>query len=713
MKLYLAMGIHSHQPVGNFDFVFEEAYRHSYLPFVEHLERHPRVRLAMHFSGILLEWIGLHHPEYIGRLRNLVQSGQTEMMTGGYYEPILSVIPERDRQGQIQKLTQFLLQETGDHPEGLWCAERIWEPQLAGALARAGVTYTVLDDTHFKCAGFREEDLYGYFITEELGQLLRLFPISTKLRYTIPFQDPQVTIDYCRQIAEQGTDRMLVFADDGEKFGVWPGTYDHVYTHKWLENFFSLLEKNSDWLHLIHFREALKHLSPHGRAYLPTASYMEMMQWTLPSKGFREYENFENRLKEMGLWDQYGIYVRGGIWRNFLSKYPESNQMHKKMLRVSRKLAESDLKGKKRQRAEAHLWAGQCNCPYWHGVFGGLYLPHLRHANFGELIRAEQLIDRTERPENQVYGEITDFDADGYKEVLIENDRLNCYFSPIGGRMIELDDRLSAVNYLNLLNRREEGYHRKLHEAHQETGHVASIHDILAAKEEGLERYLVFDRYRRGGWIDHVLGTGASAANFARGEYPETGNFLNLCYSVHLTSRSAAKVLKLTGAGEVRYRGSGYPVCIVKTFTIRPGSSQIHVAYEITNCSKTDLSLRFGIENGFAFQAGDDPKRFYRFNRQVPKKPLLNSHGSEEQINQLSLTDSYLGISIGLEWNQPAALWRFPIETVSMSESGFERVYQGSVVLLLWYLSLSAGKTQRLELVEQIENSPERPVKKS
>ena len=713
MKLYLALGIHNHQPVGNFDFVFEEAYQNSYLPFFEHLERHPHVRLAMHYSGILLEWIRQHHPEYIERLKRRVQSGQIEMMTGGYYEPILSIIPEQDRQGQIQKLSRYIQHVTGDRPEGLWCAERIWEPQLAGALARAGITYTVLDDTHFKCAGFRDEDLQGYFITEELGQSLRLFPISAKLRYTIPFQDPQVTLDYCRQIAENGPDRLLVFADDGEKFGVWPGTYDHVYTHKWLESFFNGLEKNRDWLHLIHFREALKQLPPHGRAYLPTASYMEMMQWTLPSKGFQEYETFENRLKAEGLWDQYSIYVRGGIWRNFLSKYPESNQMHKKMLRVSRKLAESALRGKKRKQAEDHLWAGQCNCPYWHGVFGGLYLPHLRHANFGELIRAEHIIDGAGQPEDRVRAEISDFDADGYNEVLIESNRLNLYFSPIGGRMIELDDRVSAVNFLNLLNRREEGYHRKLHEVREGSDQVASIHDILASKEEGLEKYLTVDPYRRSGWIDHVLGKGSTPENFARGENAEAGNFLNLNYSAHLIRRNTAQILKLTGSGTVTTGHTRRPVQIVKTFTVKPGSSQILVLYEITNHSKNNLPLWFGIEHGFAFHAGDDPKRFYRFNGHVPKNPLLNSLGAEEQIRQVSLSDTYLGVSIRLDCKQPASLWRFPIETVSMSESGFERVYQGSVVMLLWHLVLSPGKTHRLELVEGIENSPKRPVKKS
>src|ERR1044072_5704898 len=82
-------------------------------------------------------------------------------------------------------------------------------------------------------------------------------------------------------------------------------------------------------------------------------------------------------------------FVKGGIWRNFLMKYPESNAMYKKMLRVSSKVHA----GKKNEAALDHLWAGQCNCAYWHGVFGGLYLPVLRQAIYRNLIEAERILD--------------------------------------------------------------------------------------------------------------------------------------------------------------------------------------------------------------------------------------------------------------------------------------------------------------------------------
>jgi alpha-amylase/alpha-mannosidase (GH57 family) len=228
-KVYFAFGIHNHQPVGNFDFVFEDAFNKSYLPFIQMLELHPKIRIALHFTGILLDWIRSHHPELIDLVNKLVRRNQIEMMTGGYYEPILSIIPEDDRIGQIRKLTREVSDLFGYQPEGMWLAERVWEPTLPTTLHRAGVKYTIADDTHFKYAGLTDQELNGYYITEDLGNAVALFPISKRLRYTIPFEDPQATIDYLRGFTSGSEKSVIVFADDGEKFGVWPNTYQHVY----------------------------------------------------------------------------------------------------------------------------------------------------------------------------------------------------------------------------------------------------------------------------------------------------------------------------------------------------------------------------------------------------------------------------------------------------------------------------------------------------
>ncbi|MBI5201921.1 MAG: DUF1926 domain-containing protein, partial [Elusimicrobia bacterium] len=51
----------------------------------------------------------------------------------------------------------------------------------------------------------------------------------------------------------------------------------------------------------------------------------------------------------------------------------------------------------------------------------------------------------------------------------------------------------------------------------------------------------------------------------------------------------------------------------------------------------------------------------------------------------------HLGLNLKLRMDAPLDLWTFPLYTISQSEEGFERTYQGSVLLLHKRLSLAPG----------------------
>jgi len=226
-KFELVLLIHAHQPVGNFDDVFERAYASSYLPFVELLAQHPSVRMGLHYSGPLLTWIERAHPDYFDRLHALVRSGQVEMVGGGFYEPVLAVIPPEDRQGQITRLADYVEKHFGTRPTGAWLTERVWEPQLPSSLAAAGVEYTLVDDNHFLGAGFELDQLYGYYVCEDLGRSVRVLPGLKSLRYLIPFRPVGETVEFLRGAANAHPGGFAAMGDDLEKFGVWPGTNKH------------------------------------------------------------------------------------------------------------------------------------------------------------------------------------------------------------------------------------------------------------------------------------------------------------------------------------------------------------------------------------------------------------------------------------------------------------------------------------------------------
>jgi len=721
-KVNIAFGIHNHQPVGNFDFVFEEAYQKAYLPFLELLEKHPRIRVAQHYTGVLFEWLLEHEPEFVSRLKNLVAAGQVEMMTGGFYEPIMSVIPDRDKTGQIKKLTEFVKQQTGYDAQGMWLAERIWEPHLPKPFAEAGVRYVVLDDSHFRNAGLKEDQLHGYFITEEQGRSVFLFPVSEKLRYTIPFQPHENTLDYLRSVATEDGESLVIFADDGEKFGIWPSTHDHCYEQGWLEKFFILLEEHSDWINIVHMSEAIRDLRPVGRIYLPTASYREMMEWAMPAQAILEYDKFEETLHEQNLHERYKVFVRGGFWRNFMVKYPESNNMHKKMLRLSRRLAgmeEAFGATAEFKKATDHVWAGQCNCSYWHGVFGGLYLNHLRYATYHQLINAERILDALEHAggnANWLQVSHEDFDADGFDEILVSTETMNLYLSPEqGGSLFELDFKPKAINLLDTMTRREESYHQKLREAgcaqhelaHNDTpageeGGILSIHNIVVTKEAGLEKMLVYDWYRRASLVDHFLAEGTTLFDLARCDFEELGDFVANRYEEEILRSGGDFCVRLSRRGCVRTSEGPLSVEVRKSLRMGPSSNQVQMDYEVTNRGPRDACFWFGTELNFALLAGDAPDRYYVIPGTDLDDARLRSLGCAVGT-QVRLVDEYLKLQINLEVEEQTQFWRFPIETVSQSEGGFERVYQSSVVFPNWKISLAAGAGWRTSVLLSLE----------
>jgi len=687
-KVHFIFGVHNHQPIGNFDFVFEKAYQQSYLPFLEAMERHPAVRWNLHATGILWEWLESHHADYVERVAEQVRQGRLEILTGGYYEPILAALPEADQAGQIQKLTRALRQRLKTRARGMWLAERVWEPHLAKVLHENGVEYTLVDDAHFLAAGLSPEELCGSYLTEEQGHPLRLLPIRQDLRYAIPFKDPGETLNLLRRFETPSGHRALVMFDDGEKFGLWPDTYEHVYRDGWLEKFLTVLESNGDWITTARISDYLAQTAPLGRVYLPTASYDEMSRWTLPAEAQKALSQAQQALSAA---EPEGAgaarrFLRGGFWRNFLTKYEESNNLHKKMLHVAAKVhraaelpGDAALKPAKTQKMLDALWAGQCNCAYWHGVFGGLYLPHLRQALYRELLNAESLA-------SQALGEKgirvceEDFDKDGRDEILIEAPAQNIYIAPhAGGSLFEWDLKKEGVNLLNVLTRRQEAYHQQLEERASMTpsppamGGVRTIHDAVRVKEAALEKRLFVDWYRRASLLDHFFHPNTRLDDFFRCQYGEQGDFIKTDYQADIVKGQHPQV-RLSRTGTVWTAEQKNAISIEKTLSL-VGEKGWQVIYRIQNAHGPACEVWFGCEMAFAFSSTEAPD------------PAEHS-----QQRQWARRDPAFGLALKVQFDLPTDLWEFPLQTVSLSEEGFERTYQGTVLVAHVPVALSAGQ---------------------
>ncbi|KAA5539325.1 DUF1926 domain-containing protein [Roseiconus nitratireducens] len=684
--VHLCLALHNHQPIGNFDGVFEQAYQDSYLPFMEVFEPYEQLQISLHTSGPLMLWMSERHPEYLDRLRLLVEAGRVEIIGGPQYEPILTMLSSRDRIGQIQAYAHWLERNLGVTPRGMWTPERVWESSLTRDVADAGIRYTVLDDYHFRAAGVQEERLTGYFITEDDGRVLRVFPGSEHLRYTIPFQPVQATIDHCRQVAERTPGAVLTFGDDGEKFGTWPDTKQHVYEKGWLRGLFDALTENASWLHTVTLGEAVNRTAPAGKIYLPDCSYREMTEWSLPTDAQQRLDELTHAMEKHQHWKDLRSFVRGGYWRNFKTKYDETNEMYARMMHVSRRLADAEAAGVDAGQLSVirdHLYRGQCNCPYWHGAFGGIYLPHLRNAIYQHLITADNLLQKvTGDAVDSVQATADDYDFDGMQEVRLSNDKLCVWVAPgRGGRLYEFDVRDISHNLLATLKRRPESYHRKVL-AGPSSGdeEVASIHDRVVFKQADLDKRLQYDRYARKSLMDHFYDSDATLESVWRGDADERGDFVDLPFEAKLRRGEDRVQIQMRRDGNAW----GVPITLTKAITMVAGSDTLEITYLLENLPQ-DQSFHFGIEFNFAgLPSGADDRYFS--DQSGNRLGQLGQPLDLTEATALSLSDRWLGIDVQLNLDRPSGIWAFPIETVSQSEGGFELVHQSVCVQPHWHV---------------------------
>lgn len=632
--LRFVFGLHLHQPVGNFDHVFAQHFEDVYRPLLERLSEREFLPAVLHLSGPLLEWLEQHQSGYLDRLGRLAADRRLEILLAGFYEPILAALPRADRVEQIRWMAEAVQRRFGVSARGLWLTERVWEPELAADLASAGVDYALVDDRHFLATGFTPDRLHAPFWTESDGQRVALFPIDERLRYLIPFRPPEETAHYFQELRGAGH-RLAVLADDGEKFGGWPGTKSWVYEQGWLDRFIDTVWDliNRGEVRLSRLDDALDDVPSNGLAYLPTASYREMEAWSLPAPAALRLARLERDLGEARMSGPDGALVRGAHWRNFLVKYPESNRMHKKTQALS---ALCRRRGDP-PAARRAIGRAQCNDAYWHGVFGGLYLPHLREAIWRQLALAEAEL---RRGRGLAY-EVLDFDGDGHDELWIHSDAFSAVVGLArGGSLEEYTVFAHGVNHANVLTRRLESYHELALErgaGHdgQGDGGTASIHDIEAGIR--LDTRPPVDAEDRALLVERIIGRDLGQEEWARGDYP-----------------SLLSWARTTAEPAVRRRGGALEI----TLGLGEGDRRL------------EKMLRF--ERSGALEVG------YRWNPSLAPEAVFTTELSVfGDLTPVPAPDA--------EW------WRYPVETVAKSERGLDRTRQGESITLRWPAGLGAA----------------------
>ncbi|NPV09933.1 MAG: DUF1925 domain-containing protein [Anaerolineae bacterium] len=651
-KLTLILVLHNHQPVGNLPEVFRQAFDSAYLPFMGLLERHPSFRCGLHYTGPLLEWLEAEEPRFLSRVATLQTRGQVELLGGALYEPILAVIPDADKAGQLKTMSDRLEKRFGARPSGAWLAERVWEPHLPRYLSRASLSYTILDQEHFEKAGLPSGQIDGAWLTEDVGYTVSLLPASTDLRYLIPWRPVEEAIAFLRHQHEAGRD-LMVFADDGEKLGAWPGTHRLCYEEGWLERFLEAVEQNQDWLQLDTPADYLAAVPQRRRIYIPSASYPEMEDWSLTPAIQQRVRRARDQADGAA-----ARFVRLGHWRGFLTRYSEANLMLQRGITISRRV-HALPPGPGKEAALDHLWRGQCNCPYWHGVFGGIYLYHIRHAVFSHLVAADAIADPVGPSEVALRHE--DYDADGLAEWCLSSTEQAAFVHPLGGHLFEWDLRTGPINLLNTLAPYRESY--------SSPGGEESDYDAVPLRRA---------------FVDHFVAEPQTLAQVIEEAWADSSHLTRRPFRLEgLTQGSRGQVIA-RHEGLMAVAGHESEISVEKAYAVSAGERCLRVTYSLAGHQGLSAPLFLATEVSLALPPGAHTSGKVSTSGEASS---LTDPADLGVVDGLKLCAGPGRLVVDLDLGPAAHVLVHPLFSQHRTELGAEQVYQGTRIVLMWPLA--------------------------
>lgn len=666
---------HFHQPIGNFGFVVEKAYELSYLPLIQMVESFPKLKVGLHFSGYLLEYLTAHHPEYLDIIRDLAAKKQIEIIGGAFYEPIIAMIPEEDRLEQIQMLRDFTQEQFGLETQGFWLAERVWEPNLAKVLNKAKIKYIFIDDYHLRMNGLTEEETFYTYITEDQGAKVIVVSINEPLRYLTPWKPVDETYQYLLRNASTEPDRLICLIDDAEKFGVWATTNDICYKkgyngRPWMEELFSMVMDNP-WIHNLTLFEYFEKFEPHGLVYMPTASYDKMSYWVLPTPERITLEHLLElaKNKKIAHSEELIKFLHGGFWRQFLVKYYEANNMHKKMMYVREKLRWVETKWGRTERTKEALkeiFKAQCNDPYWHGQFGGIYFGFMRRNIYQYLIQAERIMEEICQETEKITPKVVlfDLDKDGREEILMETALITLYFHPFrGGSVFEIDHKPKGFNIQNTFQRRKEAYYKD-------------------------ELEYIVDRWRRYAFYDHFVTDELTVDALMKDTYRELGNFLQIHYKSEVDQQEEIAKVSLWAEGKVITDNQVNLLRVDKIFEILEGENEIKITYAIENLVNDPIHVNHLTELPL-YLTGDTKSILFKSDTgasDILEPEMIPTKGIDIHAHEND-------VKVKIYLSAPCNVFKYPLETYARIDGGYDSVYQGTVLSFMNPLDLPPNES--------------------
>ena len=656
-KLKLVFGVHSGQPVGTTEEQFEQAYQYSYKPFLTVLYKYPKVKTAIHFSGVLLEWFEDKHPEYMMLINEMVKRRQVELIGGGFYSPVLPIIPSKDRVGQVEQLTTYLRRRFGKRPRGCWITEGVWEPALASTIKSSGMEYLFLDDIYFEQAGIGKENLYSPFVTDDQGKSVIVLPLHNDFITSAFHKSPDAYLrDLVELKANEGeAERLVSVMWNGEYFYSSPERYAEFFSEEgWLEQFLSKLSEHTHDVQTILPGKYLRGGAPFRRVYFPG------------SLNVSDNVGVRNDNGHMGLATASGRREINSYFRKNIVHYPESGRLYGKMMYVHLIVGQVRRDRSRKKTAKEESWKGQGNAPFWHGPDGGIYNNRLRKAAYARLIEAE----KTTR-EKGIFSttvNVTDIDLDGADEYLYQGQFINSYVHRRGASIFELDYVVTAWNYQDVMARYREPYHEEKDERNG------------------------FDLSPRSSFVDHFFSEDTSFDDVMHARAKEKCDFADSFYYPKKVDKDH-KDLELDihrWLIDADGDGQGSWLHLQKYFDFQKNS--INVSYSLHIEKGKKAKGLFATELNLSFPESDKDRLVYSITSEDDSiTEVLDGKFDFKRVKELAIHDRENKTLIPLTPSETAMLWTYPVYTITMRYGEKRRMYQGSCYIFLWECKLGGG----------------------
>lgn len=644
------------------------------ISLIDFFNQNENLKINLYINGLLISYLDKKVLDFSPKVRSLLEKNQLELLCGGIYEPLFPFIPKDDRQSQLLLMNRLLNHNFGYNAIGAYLTENIWETSLAIDLSKSKIEYTFLPKDYFTDSNLKNNEISGYYITEEEARKIAVFPILKSINDSDLKHSPKEVLN---DIINSSINNFNCISID-----VLPKNENEL---NWIKEFFTLIAAETSIFTTTLFNEYFHKNKSTGRVYLSSSQ-----------------ENKESPRKS-------------------LLKYTEANLLHKKMLRVSKKI-NSAKDGKSRfkvikemiSQAQDLLLKGQANLAYWDNPTYGLYMPEMRHHTYANLIKAENLIDISSRHASKwIQVSEADYDCDGNDEVIIETETQNIYISPSsGGSITEHDYRSKNINLTATISRKKESYHTdqtlspSIKKDEEWTSSESST-AVLTKPSPTEVSPLIYDIHPKFSLIEHFLKPNLEFKDILSNKLPLlTKDAINPYQIEKIKAKEESCKVSLLSIIQLANLEQISDIEIKKQFNTRSGDSSLIVDYELVNKGSHNLEIIFGVELNFSVLSEEKSNSFIYLDGNQKNKtpnPELSSKEELKDINHISIYNQKQNLDLSLSWNKACDLYRYPIETMSLKNSYLEKIFQGLTIMPCWKLNLEPNTPWGLSIKQDIQ----------